>query len=556
MARKRRKMSTGRKVGIGVVAVVVVVGAIAGVSAAINGNRGNSTNVLNEYLPTPMTTQDLSQMTDQYAFQIAGNVQQGLLSRKADGTPSAGLARSWSHSRDGMTWTFHLRPNLRWSNGDRLTASDFVYGWRRTVDPKTASQYAYIYSGIRNADAINSGRNKNLNSLGISAPDRNTVVVHLEHPMPQFENLMAFPVFFAQDQHFVSRLGKRTGTNSARQVYSGPYRFVGWNGSNNRFRLVPNRHYWNASKVRNDGVNFRVVTDTTASLALFNRGRLDQVTLNTPEQIRRYRNARNLHIYNQARTDYIEYNQTGRIRALNNLHIRQALNLATDRAGVSQAISQGLYTVPTGITPAGLARTQTGRDFSKAAASSTDYRYNISRARRLFEQGMREVGIRNLTLTVEASSESATTKPTLDAIQQTWQQLPGLTVHEKFVPFRQRLQDAINHNFDVLLTAWGADYAEPQTFLNMFVTNGPNNDGSWSNREYDQTIQNASVRYALNDRQRISNEIRSEQILFQQAAVNPIDWMNSPVLSNPRVHGVEYFSSGAPYYYWNAHKTR
>ncbi|OIK60241.1 peptide ABC transporter substrate-binding protein [Oenococcus oeni] len=261
---KKKKMSTGKKVGITALAAVVVIGGVVGVSK-ISSNSSASSNVLNEYLPTDMTTQDLSLMTDQYAFEVAANVQQGLLSRTSSGAPKAGLAKSWSHSKDGLTWTFHLRKGLKWSNRDPLTASDFVYAWQRTVNPKTASQYAYIYSGIKNADAINSGKDKDLSSLGIKAKNKTTLVVTLEHPMPQFQNLMAFPVFFAQDKKFESSLGSKVGTSSSKQVYSGPYKFVGWNGSNKKFKLVPNKNYWDAKAVKNKGVNFQVVTDTTAA---------------------------------------------------------------------------------------------------------------------------------------------------------------------------------------------------------------------------------------------------------------------------------------------------
>ncbi|MHA5176477.1 peptide ABC transporter substrate-binding protein, partial [Oenococcus oeni] len=257
---KKKKMSTGKKVGITALVAVVVIGGVVGISK-ISSNSSASSNVLNEYLPTDMTTQDLSQMTDSYAFEVAANVQQGLLSRTSSGAPKAGLAKSWSHSKDGLTWTFHLRKGLKWSNGDPLTASDFVYAWQRTVNPKTASQYAYIYSGIKNADAINSGKDKDLSSLGIKAKNKTTLVVTLEHPMPQFQNLMAFPVFFAQDKKFESSLGSKVGTSSSKQVYDGPYKFVGWNGSNKKFKLVPNKNYWNAKAVKNKGVDFQVITD-------------------------------------------------------------------------------------------------------------------------------------------------------------------------------------------------------------------------------------------------------------------------------------------------------
>ncbi|EHN59660.1 peptide ABC transporter substrate-binding protein [Oenococcus kitaharae] len=552
---KKKKMSTGAKVGItAVVAVVVIGGVVYGVTR--NGKSATGTNVINEYLGADMTTQDLSQMTDSYAFEVAGNAQEGLLSRNPDGSPKAGLAKTWSHSKDGLTWTFHLRPGLKWSNGDSLTARDFVYAWRRTVSPKTASQYAYIYSGIKNADAINSGKDKNLNSLGITAKGATTLVVTLEHPMPQFENLMAFPVFFAQDQKFEAPLGKKVGTSSARQVYSGPYRFVGWNGSNKSFKLVPNKNYWNAKAVKNDGVNYRVITDPTASLALYNKGSLDSVTLSTPEQIRKYKNSKALQVIPQSGLNYIEYNQTGRVKALTNLKIRQALNLATDRSGIANSISEGLDTAATGVTPAGLARTDTGADFAKTAAKGTNYTYNVARAKRLFAQGMKELGLTSVTLTIEATSDSAVAKPSLDTIQQSWQQLPGLTVKEKLVPFKQRLQDQTNHNFDVMLAAWYADYAEAQTFLNLFVTGGPNNDGGWTNKQFDQTITNASAKYALNNKKRIANEVESEKILYDQAAVNPVYWVNSAQLHNPKVKGIHFFSSGASYYYMDAHRTK
>ncbi|MFT8758529.1 MAG: peptide ABC transporter substrate-binding protein [Oenococcus oeni] len=551
MARKK-KMSTSKKVAIAALALVIVVGGIFGSSALLK-NSSSNTNVLNEYLGEDMTTQDLSQMTDSYAFLVAANSQEGLLSRKSNGSPKAGLAKSWSHSKDGLTWTFHLRKGLKWSNGDKLTASDFVYAWQRTVNPKTASQYAYIYSGIKNADAINSGKDKDLSSLGIKAKNKTTLVVTLEHPMPQFQNLMAFPVFFAQDKKFESTLGKKVGTSSSKQVYDGPYKFVGWNGSNKKFKLVPNKNYWNAKAVKNKGVDFQVITDPTAALATYKKGQLDSVSLTTPEQIKKYKNSKDLKIYNSSETLYMEYNQTGKVKGLTNAKIREALNLATDRKGIAKSVSEGLDSAATGITPAGLALTSTGGDFSKAAAKATAYAYNIKKAKKLFAEGMKEVGLKKMTLTVEGTSDSTTSKSTLDTIQQTWEQLPGLTVKEKFVPFKQRLQDAANGNFQVILTDWIADYAEATTFLGLFTSDSPNNDGKWVNKEYDQAINAAESKDALNSKARIADEVKAEKILYQNSAVNPVYWVNSPVLTNPKVKGILNFSSGAGSYYMHAY---
>ncbi|MDN2649429.1 ABC transporter substrate-binding protein [Leuconostoc lactis] len=140
--------------------VVIVAGTRVAGMWGVSGSSSDAT--IKTYISTDLTTQDLSKMTDTYAFEIAGNTQEGLLSKSASGKPVAGLAKSWTTSKDGLTWTFHLRKNLKWSNGTKLTAQDFVYAWRRTVNPKTASQYAYIYSGIKNADAISAGKIKML----------------------------------------------------------------------------------------------------------------------------------------------------------------------------------------------------------------------------------------------------------------------------------------------------------------------------------------------------------------------------------------------------------
>ncbi|WP_257614800.1 ABC transporter substrate-binding protein, partial [Oenococcus oeni] len=252
----------------------------------------------------------------------------------------------------------------------------------------------------------------------------------------------------------------------------------------------------------------------------------------------------------------LKYNQTGKVKGLTNAKIREALNLATDRKTIANSVSEGLDSAATGITPAGLAKTATGGDFAKAAAKATAYAYNIKKAKKLFAEGMKEVGLKKLTLTIEGSSDSTVTKSTLDTLQQSWSELPGLTVKEKLVPLKQRLLDQENHNFDVVLAAWSADYSEPLTFLNMFVTGGSNNDGSWSNKEYDALIKSASDKNALSDTKRTADEIKAEKVLYQNAGVNPVFWVNAATLSNSKVKGVQYFSSGAPYYFWNAYRSK
>ena len=550
---KRRRKRKSRIIWITAIIILIIV---LGIIFGVNRTKNNNSHVLNEPLNGDLSTEDLSQTFDTYSLEVANNTQQGLLSRTKSGNPKAGLAKSWKRSSDGLTWTFHLRKNLKWSNGDPITALDFVYNWRRTIKPETASQYAYMYSGIKNADEINSGRNKNLNSLGISAPNKTTVVVTLSHPIPKFENLMSSSFFFAQDRKIASKLGKKIGTSSKNQVYSGPYKLVDWNGSNKDFKLRPNKHYWNKKAVKNSGVDYQVIADPTPLLSAYKKGKLDRADLTTPQQIKKYKHNKHFFKVSTSGTDYFNYNITGKVPALKNLKIRQALNMATNRNNIAKNVTGGLNTPAVSLTPKGLAKTPSGKDFAKAASQETDYKYNLSEAKKLFAKGMKESGQKKLNLTIKASSDNPTAKPILDTVQQDWNKLPGLTAKEQLIPLKQRIQDTQNNNFQVSLANWGGDYAEPLTFLNMFDSDLPNNDGHWIDKSYNRLIHKASDTDALNNQKRTHDEIEAEKLLFQKAPIDPIDYTNLGQLRNPQVKSFEHFNSGAAYYYWMAKVNR
>ncbi|MBK0040029.1 MULTISPECIES: peptide ABC transporter substrate-binding protein [Leuconostoc] len=536
----------------GTIGAIVVIAAGTRV-AGVWGTSGSSSDAtIKTYISTDLTTQDLSKMTDTYAFEIAGNTQEGLLSKSASGKPIAGLAKSWTTSKDGLTWTFHLRKNLKWSNGTKLTAKDFVYAWRRTVNPKTASQYAYIYSGIKNADTISAGTDKDVNSLGIVAKNASTVVVTLDSPQPQFASLMSFPSFYPQNEAFNTKAGKKLGTKSSEQIYSGPYKFVGWNGTNTSFKLIPNKNYYNAKSVKNAGVDYSVIKNPATAVQEYKRGSLDLAVLSTTELQTANSKRNDYKAVPLAATSYFEYNQTGKVKGLNNQKIRQALNLATNRSEILSSIYNSVGKVPTGMTPAGLSKTASDKDF--ASTAKQDYSYDLEKAKQLFAEGMKEEGLTKLNLTLELTADVPQTKLVGDFMKDSWQKLPGLTISEKFVPFKQRLNDQTDQNFDIIYVNWYGDYAEPTTFLNLFTTSSPNNDGKWSNASYDAAIKKALSTDAQKGSARDQDEQLGEKILFQDSAVNPVIWGQQVQLSNPKVSGIQYFTTGAGTIYKNAVK--
>ncbi|MDM5144570.1 Dipeptide-binding protein DppE [Lactococcus lactis] len=258
-------------------------------------------------------------------------------------------------------------------------------------------------------------------------------------------------------------------------------------------------------------------------------------------------------VFKQARTDYIEYNQSGKNasspdaqKALANQDIRQALNLATNRAGVVKTALPG-STVATSFTPVGMSKTSTGEDF--ATYAKQDYRYDPTKAKDLWEKGLKELGLTKLTLTLEAAGDLAPSEATANFLQTAYQQnLPGLTVNLKLVPFKQRLNDAQNGNFDMVLSGWGGDYAEPSTFLQLFTTGQSYNDGKFSSKTYDDAFKAATTTPDVLEPAKVDEHYKAaEAALYQGSYINPVDFQANPALMNPKITGLEFHSTGLAY---------
>lgn len=526
-------MDTWKKWAIGAAVVVVVGGGTR--AAGLWGGSNESSSALKFSFPTEIQTLDISKNTDTYSGTIIGNTGANLLRVNAKGKAVPELAKSVKVSKDGLTYTATLRSGLKWSDGSSLTAKDFVYSWQRIVDPKTASQYSYLASGVKNADAITAGKAK-VSTLGVSAKG-NVITFKLERPMPQFNYLLTFANFMPQKQSFVEKQGKKYGTTSAKQLYSGPYKFEGWNGTNNSFKLVKNDNYWDAKSVKTKEIDYSVVKKPETAVQLYKQGKLDRASISTPELYAANKSNKDKVKVPEATTAYIEYNQTGKNKFLANTKIRQALNLATNRKELVDQVTSGISTPATGLTPQGLAKTASGEDLAKYVAPG--YKYDAKAAAKLFAEGLKEVGETKMTLTITSDADSSTAKTTLDYLQGSLQKaLPGLKVEEKFVPFKQRLSDAQNQNFDAIVSLWGGDYPEGSTFYDLFKDGASYNDGQFKNTTYTTAVNKAETTDALNDAARDSDYKTAEAALYKEANFNPLYFRAGYSLARPSVKGI------------------
>ncbi|MEI4781912.1 peptide ABC transporter substrate-binding protein [Streptococcus pasteurianus] len=536
------KRKAWKRIGLG--AITLFSAASLAACGGSSSSSSSSSDEINWYTPTEISTLDISKVTDAYSSIAIGNSGSNLLRRDEDGDLQPDLAEKVEVSDDGLTYTATLRDNLKWSDGSDLTAEDFVYTWQRIVDPSTASEYAYLVSDahVLNADEVIAGT-KGIDELGVKA-DGNKVIFTLSSPSPQFMSLLSFANFMPQSKEFVEKTGDDYATTSEKALYSGPYTVEDWNGTSGTFTLVKNKYYWDADNVKTKKVNVQTVKKADTAVQMYKDGELDTASISGTDAIyNANKNRDDVVDVPEATTAYMVYNESGSTEALTNTKIRQALNLATDREGIVKAAIDTGSTVANALAPTGLETLPDGTDLSKYVAA--DYSYDEKEAAKLFKEGLAELGTDSVTLTITADSDSPVAKATVDYIKQTWEDaLPGLTVEEKLVTFKQRLQDSKNQNFDIVMTLWTGDYPEGSTFYGLFTSTSSYNYGKISDATYDAAYQKALTTDALDPAAAAEDYKTAEAELYNNAHYNPLYFRSTKSLQNPSIKGLVRNSTG------------
>ena len=504
--------------------------------------------VLNWSYASELPSMDLSTATNTISFDQLNSTMEGIYRIGKNSKVEPGLATKTEVSKDGLTYTFTLRKNDKWSNGDPVTAQDFVYSWRRTVDPKTGSQYAYLFDGIANANDIIAGK-KAVDTLGIKAEGKYKLVVTLEKKLPYFKLLMGFPVFFPQNQNVVEKYGKKYGTAAKYLVYNGPFKMEGWSGSNLSWKLVKNKNYWDKKDVKLSQINFSVNKSTTTSYNLYQSKKLDYTPLST-EQAKQLKGKDGYRVLKEARTNYLEFNETNKVFA--NKKIRQALSYAVNRQVLADKVL-GAGTLPSlGIVSRDLAFNK-GKDFAVAAKTTAGVTYNKAKAQKLLKEGLAEVGQSKLSFTLLGDDTDVSKQVTESLQSQIQQTLPDVDVSVSNVPFKTRLQRSEDGDFDVVVSAWGADFADPISFLDLFTSDNSYNNGKWKNAEYDKLITASKTTDAGNVDKRWDDMVKASKILSEDQGVAPLYQLNVAYMLNPSVKGVIQNTAGVTWSFKDAY---
>lgn len=515
-----------------------------GIQAVASGE-----NVYNLVVEQEMPTADPSLATDAISFAALNNIYEGLyrLNEKDEPIP-AGAAELANVSDDGLVYTIKLREDAKWSNGDPVTANDYVYGWQRTIDPATQSEYAYLYEPVKNAQAI-LDETASPEELGIKALNDHELEITLEKPVAYFDYLLAFPSFFPQNQAIAEEFGKDYTTKSEYSVYNGPFVLEDFSGpgSDTTWTYQKNPEYWDAENVALDLINVSVIKEPSTALNLFNDGQADDVILSGELA---QQNANNPAYYSatEARTSYIEFNQRDADSPYNNANLRKAISYSIDReALVTQVLKNG--SVPsTGLIPVNLsANPSTGEDFAKESGEWVSY--DPDEAKKSWELAKKELGIDSITIEF-LSSDDESTKKVITYIQSCVEStLDGVKVNLAPVPFSVRLDRSSAGDFDMVLGGWAADYLDPSSFTDLFITESSYNRGHWSNTDYDSVV-NASQTIDANDSNaRWQDFLDAQTILMEEMGVVPVFQKAEAHLINEQFQGVVHHSAGASWDY-------
>jgi oligopeptide transport system substrate-binding protein len=493
-----------------------------GGSKAITLNLGDTIRDLNS-----VTTTDSVSGAD-----ILLNVMEGLYRLDADLKPQPAQAEGVEVSDDKLTYTFTLRDGIKWSDGSPVTSQDFKYAWLRAMDPDTAGQYAYILTTFIEGGAEFNAGDGSADDVAIETPDDKTLEVTLVSPSPFWLGLTAFQTYSPQKQSFVEEQGDQYAQNADALLYNGPYTLTDFRPTQG-VTFVKNDQYWDKANVDIERIEAKIVKERDTAVNLHESGQLD-ITEISGEYVDEFRDSPDF----QAQTNFAVFYLVGNYELpfFQNQNIRRAFQLGFDREAMTQEIlNDGSEPAP-GYVPSGIAGPE-GQTF-REAVGATMPDFDAQEARRLFEQGTQELGenptIELLAYDTESGRDIAT------FLQSQFEENLGAKIDVKVQPFDRKLELESNGEFQLSWQGWIADYNDPMTFMDLWLSDSGFNTVSFSSERYDELVNGAKAE-PDNDR-RMEMMAEAERILLEEnAVIGPISHgalsrLEKPYLDNYVAH--------------------
>ena len=511
-------------------AMVIATMGLAGCGKKDNNQPAASTEDKDQHLNLPIdediTSFDSSKATDTYSGDVICETQECLTRELiTDGVEKVepAAAEKWDISSDGKVFTFHLR-DMKWSDGQPVKAADYVYAWKRLVDPKVASEYAYFLYVVKNGQKVNAGKMP-LDQLGVKAVDDKTLEVTLENPTPYFEKITAFKSLAPMRQDIVEKYGDKYGTDISQLVYCGPFTIDTWTRGQ-KIVLKKNPNFWDASKVKLNQVTFNIVKEESPRMQMLQAGQLDAGGARG-EYVTKFNDLAKQGLFtvvkkNMPSESYVFFNCQDKI--FKNAKVRLAFSLAFDRENFLKVVYQNRMIPAYGWCAYGV--TIDGKEYRQATPEPLkDAQTANPDPKALLIAGLKEVGANpdptKLSIHYISSGTDTFSRTFDEFFQQQWESKLGVKVKIDAVDDFAQYQAKVNQmDFQIGGMGWGGDYNDPMTFFDMYITGSENNNGKWSNAQYDSLID--QTRQTTDEAKRLELFQQAEKILVaDDAAIMP-----------------------------------
>jgi oligopeptide transport system substrate-binding protein len=523
-----------KKVMTTALAIALVGGTLIGCGSSGGANNGIQEFKMNYRAEPPAL--DVSIAESAASFSFLGAISEGLYRLDKDLKPTPGLANALPEiSADGLTYTIKLR-DANWSDGTPVKAQDFVYSFQRTLDPATKATYAFMIAWIKGGDAIMKAKTPAevetaKKALGAVAKDDKTLVITLERPIAFFTSQLAFLNFYPQKEEFVKKQGDKSGADADKILGAGPFILTKWDHGQTLV-LEKNPKYWDANNVKLDKVTINIVKDTALGLNLYETKAVDYSDVKG-DQVIQYKDKPDLRVKSELVTGYINFQEI-KVPAFKNAKVRQAMSMAVDRQGIVDTVLKNGSVASTGLVPNGTLDGN-NQDFRKNA-TDLEVKYDPAKAKTLLAEGLAEAGVKELSKLTIIGDDSETGKKLLEYLVSQWKTNLGVSVNAEPLPHKNRLERELKGDYAMVSTLWGADYNDPMTFLDMFLTDGSFNTQKWSNAKYDELVQAAQKN--TDPVTRAKQLVDAEKILMEEAAIFPIFFRSSPFVVRPTIEGL------------------
>ncbi|MCI6952625.1 MAG: peptide ABC transporter substrate-binding protein [Spirochaetia bacterium] len=447
-----------------------------------------------------------------------------------------------------VTYTFKIRPDAKWSDGKAVTANDFVYSWRRLADPNTAADYCYMIDMVKGYAEVNSGE-ADPSTLAVSAPDASTFEVVLTYDCPYFLEICAFPAAFPVREDVVSAEPDTwtTSNGSKNYITNGPWKMAEW-VHDSYIKMVPNEYHYDVANLGPDSITFRLMADSNAMLAGFRSNDLQYINQVPVDETPSLIASGELDIVDYIGTYYVSY-QT-QAEPFDDWRVRKAFTLTIDSKYIVEQITQSGQVPATGFVPAGVYDANptgddfrtVGGDYWEAPLTDEIYQKNCEEARQLLADAGYPNGEGFPVVTYLYNTGDAH-KAIGEALQQMWQKALNVTVQLQNQEWNAFLETRKNGDFQVARNGWIADYNDPISFLDMWLTGGGNNDGQYSNPEYDAAIKEAKS--SADPAVRMAAMHRAEDIIMgEDWALGPIYFYTNSYMMKENIKGAFYTPLG------------